>query len=251
MFDDLGVTLVFIALQISTPPQGGNRSWWQICQTVWDVVNDAHFLTLLGVGTAAHVIYAVTYVLVEERHPGLIPRPWFFPKTPEPEPVLPEMPPPPPDDKKSSPIPPTKRSQRITRVEGTPAAVSTGSLILQAVKGPLTGQRIPIERRPFRIGADADNDLSIASDGYMSGHHAIINGSEGGWILVDQGSTNGTFIDGQRLTRGPGEVLRTGQSIQIGGSEFLVIVEGYVPIARAAVAVKPPPAEGSSDPPPR
>jgi len=240
MFDDLGVTLVFIALQISTPPQGGNRSWWQICQTVWDVVNDAHFLTLLGVGTAAHVIYAVTYVLVEERHPGLIPRPWFFPKTPEPEPVLPEMPPPPPDDKKSSPIPPTKRSQRITRVEGTPAAVSTGSLILQAVKGPLTGQRIPIERRPFRIGADADNDLSIASDGYMSGHHAIINGSEGGWILVDQGSTNGTFIDGQRLTRGPGEVLRTGQSIQIGGSEFLEIVEGYVPLARAA-----------GDPPPR
>jgi pSer/pThr/pTyr-binding forkhead associated (FHA) protein len=98
--------------------------------------------------------------------------------------------------------------------------------VLQAVKGPLEGQRISIEKDYFRIGADPDNDLPIASDIYLSGQHAAIQAAGGKWVLLDRGSRNGTFVDGRKLASGPGQNLHAGQSIQIGTSEFRVIIEG-------------------------
>jgi pSer/pThr/pTyr-binding forkhead associated (FHA) protein len=100
--------------------------------------------------------------------------------------------------------------------------------VLQAVKGPLEGQRIPVEKDFFRIGADPDNDLPITSDIYLSGQHAAIQASGGRWILVDRGSRNGTFVDGRKVTSGPGQHLAPGQSIQVGTSEFRVIIESHV-----------------------
>ena len=100
--------------------------------------------------------------------------------------------------------------------------------MLQAVKGPLEGQRISIEKDYFRIGADPDNDLTITSDIYLSGQHAAIQAAGGKWILVDRGSRNGTFVDGRKVASGPGQHLHAGQSIQVGTSEFRVIIEGHM-----------------------
>ena len=49
------------------------------------------------------------------------------------------------------------------------------------------------------VGSDLTNDLVI-SDGTVSRHHASITRREGRYELADLNSTNGTFVNGQRLT---------------------------------------------------
>ena len=49
------------------------------------------------------------------------------------------------------------------------------------------------------IGRDADNDVCVPDDTFMSGHHARLEvRPEGPW-LIDLASTNGTFVNGQRV----------------------------------------------------
>jgi len=56
------------------------------------------------------------------------------------------------------------------------------------------------ERRT-RIGRAADNDIVVA-DLLASRHHAqLTSDGQGGWIIEDLGSFNGTFVNGQRITR--------------------------------------------------
>ena len=70
--------------------------------------------------------------------------------------------------------------------------------------------------REHLIGRAADADLSLPSDGYASGRHArFVPGRERD-AVVDLESTNGTFVNGERLegTRAlaPGDVVTVGQT---------------------------------------
>ena len=66
------------------------------------------------------------------------------------------------------------------------------------------------------IGRLEDNDIVIDDDSFISSHHARIEvRPEGTWV-VDLGSTNGSFVNGQRLT---GErSVRKGDRIQVGST---------------------------------
>ncbi len=66
------------------------------------------------------------------------------------------------------------------------------------------------------IGRLEDNDIVIDDDSFISSHHARIEvRPEGTWV-VDMGSTNGSFVNGQRLT---GErSVRKGDRIQVGST---------------------------------
>lgn len=55
-------------------------------------------------------------------------------------------------------------------------------------------------RRSLTIGRSPKNDLVI-DDRYVSGCHAEIRRAPDGWELRDAGSTNGTFVDGERVDR--------------------------------------------------
>ena len=52
----------------------------------------------------------------------------------------------------------------------------------------------------FTVGRNAENDL-IIEDGKISGSHLKIFFEDERFCIEDQGSTNGTYIEGKRLTK--------------------------------------------------
>ncbi len=78
--------------------------------------------------------------------------------------------------------------------------------------GPRVGERLPL-RAASSIGRDAGNDVVINDDA-ASARHALIQLSDGSWWVEDQGSTNGTLLNGARLGRR--ERIRDGDVVDIG-----------------------------------
>lgn len=79
---------------------------------------------------------------------------------------------------------------------------------------------IPVEQSPFIIGRKAGVNLLLAAEG-VSRQHAEIYSSPDGWQVRDCGSTNGTYVNGRRLT---GEhLLREGDYLTIAEIRFDVV----------------------------
>lgn len=88
---------------------------------------------------------------------------------------------------------------------------STYRLIL--LSGVGAGTEYPLEKTELQLGRDLSNDIVI-NDPEVSRRHAHLLLEGDGYILEDLGSTNGTFIRGQRLAAPV--VLRPGETITIG-----------------------------------
>lgn len=84
---------------------------------------------------------------------------------------------------------------------------------LVVTKGSLAGTTLNLGTQPILIGRARDATLVI-NDDYASGRHAEIRPENGGWVVEDLGSTNGTYLGQQRLTRAM--PLSAGQPIRIG-----------------------------------
>lgn len=69
---------------------------------------------------------------------------------------------------------------------------------IRVVDGPLTGMSLVLSGAPLTFGRAPDNTIVITDD-FASSHHARILARDGAWMLEDLGSTNGTFVDGNRL----------------------------------------------------
>ncbi|MGC9004709.1 MAG: FHA domain-containing protein [bacterium] len=87
---------------------------------------------------------------------------------------------------------------------------------LIVIKGPLEGEVFPLRKDEFTIGRAEDRDLTIL-DKAVSRRHCKIVLEEDGYYIVDEGSTNGTFVGGMRVAR---EKLKNGDIIQIGESKL-------------------------------
>jgi predicted component of type VI protein secretion system len=85
--------------------------------------------------------------------------------------------------------------------------------------GPTVGKVYPLEKAELFIGRDLSNDVVI-NDPEISRRHARLFLQGNSYVLEDLGSTNGSFINGQRLM-GPG-VLRPGDSVTFGERMNLV-----------------------------
>ena len=99
---------------------------------------------------------------------------------------------------------PKHKPVKTPKVKGT-------SLVV--VEGPLTGTVVPLGTAPVTIGRAPDSTLVIDDD-YASSRHARLFPSEGAWVVEDLGSTNGTWIDRQRITTPT--LLPVGAPLRIG-----------------------------------
>jgi hypothetical protein len=86
------------------------------------------------------------------------------------------------------------------------------------------GQSAEIHELPFRIGRGATerNHLSLDNDTSISRRHANITFENGAYFLTDDGSSNGTAIDGQRLPPQTPTRLQDGARIMLGKNTVLV-----------------------------
>ena len=73
-----------------------------------------------------------------------------------------------------------------------------------------------------RIGRGGDNDI-VLMDREISRHHAEVRAEGEGYVLADLGSTNGTFVNDQRVMR-PWR-LRDGDQISLAGRASLVFID--------------------------
>jgi hypothetical protein len=97
------------------------------------------------------------------------------------------------------------------------AFASTGSgPRLVAVSGLAMGQIFPISGEAA-IGRDPGNTVSLSTDSTVSRRHAVIAPGDGGFVIRDEGSSNGTYVNGARVTEAP---LRPGDELSIGGTRF-------------------------------
>jgi hypothetical protein len=70
-------------------------------------------------------------------------------------------------------------------------------------------------RPPTVLGRESPNGIPLSEDDFASGHHARLEARTDGIWVEDLSSTNGTFVNGGRISAErlePGDVLRIGQT---------------------------------------
>lgn len=79
-----------------------------------------------------------------------------------------------------------------------------------------SGETCAIDSRPLTIGRGAQNDIALGGDTFASAHHARVEPRRDGVWVEDVGSTNGTYVNGARLSKPrrlvPGDVIRVGST---------------------------------------
>lgn len=111
-------------------------------------------------------------------------------------------------------------------VKGAPSSalsamtpVSSGSIAgprFITLDGPLTGQVFSVAAESS-IGRDTTNTIALAEDTAVSRRHARVSSNAGQIEIIDEGSSNGTFVNGARVDR---QVLRPTDEVLIGHSLF-------------------------------
>lgn len=96
-----------------------------------------------------------------------------------------------------SPVPaPTPPVDVATEAMAMPGSAATRLVI---TSGSRTGQQIELGSEQLTIGRSSESGLVIRDD-YTSTHHARLMLWNNEWMVQDLDSTNGTFLDGNRVT---------------------------------------------------
>lgn len=141
-----------------------------------------------------------------------------------------------PTDQQPAPTPP--RGQSTQTAGGTPAPAfakapapaaprtpaptpvteqGTAASRLVITKGAKSGLEMPLGDGPLTIGRSSESNLVIRDD-YTSTHHARLMLWNGRWVIQDLDSTNGTFVNGERVSVPTPVSLNT--TVTIGTTSF-------------------------------
>jgi len=100
-----------------------------------------------------------------------------------------------------------------TMAYGASPAHQPSGFALVALDGPLLGQRFSVSM-PIEVGRDCPS-IPMSFDTVASRKHASLSPAFNGVSVQDFGSTNGTFLNGQRVsqaTASPGDMLKIGST---------------------------------------
>jgi pSer/pThr/pTyr-binding forkhead associated (FHA) protein len=85
--------------------------------------------------------------------------------------------------------------------------------------GPSGDRLCPLEGGRVAVGRHEGNDIVLEGDERASRLHAVLDRVGGGWCLTDLGSSNGTYVNGVRITAG--RALRHGDEVTIGATRLV------------------------------
>lgn len=113
---------------------------------------------------------------------------------------------------------------RLPQASSANTATSFGRLrVIQPGGDPRLRPGVIIALKPeTNIGSQAGNDL-VLRDRFVSGQHARLRWDGATWWVDDLNSTNGTFINQQRVAPGVPAGLASGSILQIGDLAFEMV----------------------------
>jgi two-component system, cell cycle response regulator len=108
---------------------------------------------------------------------------------------------------------------RVTQVVQQPPPDDSPSndclVVIYTAEPGLLGKRFVLEKSPTRVGRGADSQIVLEGDS-VSRRHAHFERRAGAWYVVDDGSTNGTYVNEEQIARE--QLLVNGDRIKIGPS---------------------------------
>jgi len=113
---------------------------------------------------------------------------------------------------------------RLPQASSSNNGASIGRLrVIQPGSDPRLRPGVIITLKPeTNVGSQAGNDL-VLRDRFVSSQHARLRWDGASWWVDDLNSTNGTFINHQRLTPGVPAGLASGALLEIGDLAFEMI----------------------------
>ena len=115
--------------------------------------------------------------------------------------------------------------------------------------GPTPGKIFPMEGDVLTIGREAGNAIVI-NDAEVSRKHTQFVFQGGKYIVTDLGSTNGTFVNGQRLAGPvvlkPGDVVSLGEQIVLMYDAINIDSGATVAVSRKSANIAPPPVHSAT-----
>ena len=76
----------------------------------------------------------------------------------------------------------------------------------------INGRIVPLKDLEHSIGRDRTNSVRLVSE-WVSRFHAALIQADNGYLIVDRGSQNGTYVDGKRIKS---QLLHSNKEIRIG-----------------------------------
>jgi pSer/pThr/pTyr-binding forkhead associated (FHA) protein len=95
------------------------------------------------------------------------------------------------------PASPEPAPEPVARADPHATAATPTRLVITS--GPREGLEIDLPAEQLTIGRSSESGLVIRDD-YTSTHHARLMLWDANWVIEDLDSTNGTFLDGARVT---------------------------------------------------
>ncbi len=116
---------------------------------------------------------------------------------------------------------PKSKDQEPTVAGGAPVYLvnrRARPMLLRQVKGPGAPREVALELDEVVLGRALEAQVSIDS-GAVSRRHAALQRSNDRYTCVDLGSSNGVYVNGERVTS---KELRDGDTVQVGDALFVL-----------------------------
>lgn len=86
----------------------------------------------------------------------------------------------------------------------------------------VTGEKIELGKPSFVLGKNPEkSDYAVADNTNISRVHAVITTRNGRYYVMDQNSTNGTFINGRIIKAGQETEILPGDCLMLANEEFI------------------------------
>jgi diguanylate cyclase (GGDEF)-like protein len=116
----------------------------------------------------------------------------------------------------------TDLTTAITKLDGSHDLQTQRLAVLLVMTGPSTGQTIHLETKDhWVIGRGTGCDIVLQENSVSRQHCDVVFDPKGHWIVKDLNSSNGTWVNGQKVSR---HALESGDKIQLGSSIIVKFV---------------------------